>query len=57
MMDGSCAARLCPVIETEPEEDDDIRDFGLRQTHGVSFGWPVETWFIPTGGFVILRAF
>lgn len=36
MADGFGAARLCLIIETESEEDDDIRDFGLRKAHGAS---------------------
>jgi len=36
MVDDFGAARLCLVIETESEEDDDICDFGLRKAHGGS---------------------
>jgi hypothetical protein len=36
MADGFGAARLCLVIETESEEDNDIRDFGFRKAHGKS---------------------
>ena len=36
MVDGFGAARLCMIIETESEEGDDIRDFGLGKAHGAS---------------------
>lgn len=48
MMDGFCTARLCLIIETESEEDDDIDDFKLRKAHGES---------LMAGWFVILQAF
>jgi hypothetical protein len=57
MVDDFGAARLCLVIETESEEDDDICDFGLRKAHGGSLNGRWKRGFISTGVFVILRAF
>jgi hypothetical protein len=57
MVDGFGAARLCLIIETEPKEDDDVRDFGLRKAHGGSLNGRWKQGIIPTGWFVILRVF